>query len=155
MIWDLKYRVEDAFSAYLKTKLPGEISIYAAWEVDAPRFPCVVVHAGEMSPVSEEAEWHNPRKVAVQCVAMVEPAPEKQGGTVVRTVRERDIYVTSSLLSALATGELRQLLIATLTPRVAFSMAILGTVVPTVEDDPRVLVTTCNVEVIAEPTEEE
>jgi len=152
MKWDIEERTEDAIAAYLK-QYAGSARVYVAWEVNDPQYPCVVVHAGESEPVSEDSEWYDYRRIAVSVAIITEAAPETDsGGTTLRTARERNSAVRSDVMNALATQSLLANLIATGTEKVAFSMAQLSGSTRDVED--RKLITTLTLDVIAEPVED-
>jgi len=147
---DLAERTEDAIVAYLKATVSGDIRVSAAWEREEPEYPCAVVHCGTESPVSDDAAWHDARIMAVQVAVMSEGAPElDDSGNVVRTARERNADARSSVLDALCVADLNAQLVAQAVDSVAFSMAQVGTCERTV--DGVHLVTTINLEVIAEP----
>lgn len=152
MTWDLEERVEDAFAAYLRTKLPGSMKVYEAWNFVEAQYPCVICYAGETGPVSEDAAWHDPSKIDVQIAVITEAAPEKNSsGVEMLKARERNAAARGPVIEALATQELPALLAGMGVLGVAFSMAQMTTRVRSVEN--RKLITTLSVEVIAEPQE--
>ena len=152
MNWDLEERVEDAIAAYLKTKVSGAMAVFTAWAAVEQTYPCVVVHAGETTAVSETATWHNVRGLAVKLAVMTEAAPEMNAaGATIKTARERNAAARSSVMDAMATSTLPTLLNATGTPGVLFSMAQIGDTRRTVAE--RKFITEIDVEVIAAPQE--
>ena len=150
MKWDLAERTEDALVAYLKTKCGSDIRVCAAWERDEPQYPAAVVYAGGDGPISETAEWHDARSIAVSVAVLTEAAHELGAdGAIVRTARERNAAARSQVCDALfITGLLAQLN-AQGVADVAFSMAQFDRVDRSV--DGRYLVSTIGGTVIAEP----
>ena len=153
MLYDLEERTEDAFVALLRAGLPGEMRVYPAWTDEAIQYPCAVVHAGTSDAVSEQAEWHSSRQIAVEISVMTEAVAVKNGaGSVMITSRERNAEARSAVLTVLSTASLLTDAIAAAGPGVAFSMAQLGgPVVRSVND--RIFVTIIPVDVIANPVE--
>lgn len=150
MKWDLAERTEDAIVAYLKSKVSGDVRVSAAWERDEPQYPACVVHCATEGPVSDDAEWHDARAQAVQVAVISEAAQELDTtGNVIRTVRERNAAVRSDVLNALCLTGLAALLNAQGVDAIAFDMAQVTTTERSV--DGVHLVTTINMEVIAEP----
>ena len=152
MKWDLEERTEDAIVAYLSTRCDG-MRVSAAWQRDEREYPCVIVHVASTAPISEPAEWHDARMLAVSVAVMTEGADEIDGdGATVRTARERNALARSQVLDALCTTGLLAGLQEQGVADVAFSMAQVTSTERSVED--RYLVTTIAAEVIAEPVED-
>lgn len=148
MKWDLEERAEQAFAAYLKQQVSGDMRVYVAWEsaTDAMQYPCAVVHTATSGPVVEDATWHDARVLGVEVAVMVEAA-----GTDLTTARERNAAHRSEVMDALAVSDLNAQIAAQGVADIAFSQAQLGECERAVED--RVLITTLRVAVIAEPVE--
>jgi len=144
MQWDLSERTEDAFEAYLKSALPGDMRVYSAWDMDRPQFPCAVVHVAEEGPLSDEAAWHDARKLMVEVAVMTEIVKGD-----LEDAREINAKARSPVMDALYRGDLNAQIVAQQIDDIAFSMAQATTAGRSV--DGRVFVTTINVEVIAEP----
>jgi len=152
MRWDIEELTEDAFVALLRPKISGNVRVFAAWERESMEYPCVMAFANEASPVSDSADWHDPRVIGVRVLAMTELAPElASDGEVLRTPREINADVRSQVGAALCVTDLLAQLIDNAPPGVAFSMAQVSSVVRSLEGTK--LVTTYHVEVIAEPVE--
>ena len=155
MKWDIEERTEDAFKALLESQVQGSMRVYVAWGMNAPQFPCVVIHAGDSEPVSEDAEWNDNRKIFVTVGVLTENAPEvdKKGNTL-RTTREVNAAARSDVMNALATSSLLTNLIATGTEKVSFSMAQLMGSSRDIAERENTLQTVLTFEVIAEPVED-
>lgn len=95
--------IEDAIAAYLRERVGGDVLVAPAWDGGAAvRYPCVLVHAGRERPVSEGAEYHEPRMVDVEVVCLTEAVPEADAtGGMVLTPRERNMAVRADVLAAL------------------------------------------------------
>lgn len=107
MKWNLDTMTQDAFTAYFQATLPGSIRAYSAWNFDEAQRPAVITHAEGLRPVSEEAEWHDPRYIDVAIAVQVEAADEVNGvGTVVKTAYERRASALSDVREALAVEDL-------------------------------------------------
>jgi len=155
MKWNIEELVEDAFKAYLQSQVTGSMRVYVAWGMNAPQFPCAVIHAGESEPISEDAEWNDNRKISVMVAVMTENAPEIDGsGNTIRTPREVNAAARSDVMNALATRSLLTNLIATGTEKVAFSMAQLMSSSRDIAERENTLQTILTLEVIAEPVED-
>ena len=146
MKWDLEERTEDALAAYIEQGVSGSMRVYRAWEMEgSPQFPCVFVHAGRSGPVSDGAEWHDPRVIGVDVRIAVESAE-----TTTNTAREENARARSDVLNVLCSSGLLAGMIAVGVEDVAFSMAQLdGEIERSV--DGRVMITAATVAVIAEP----
>lgn len=153
MIWDLEERVEDAVAAYLKTVV-AEIRVYVAWGMTTPQFPCVVVHASETGPISENAGWTDSRDVKITLAVMTEAAPNVQSGVEIQTARERNASARADVMRAIAREDLAAAVNGTNSPRVFFSMLQAGASRRTVDDATRMLTTTITLDAIANPTEQ-
>jgi len=152
MKWQLEEMVEDAIVSYLKANVNDELAVFAAWGFDGDDFvlPCAVVYAGSSEPISEPAEWHDPRMLSVQVAVMTESSPlTDDEGNELKTARERNIEARSKVMDLLFVSDLVTPLIARLIPDVAFSMAQATTTERSTED--KRLITIINLEVIAEP----
>jgi len=147
---DLEEKTEDAFVSYLEANLDGEMNVYAAWDFDEVEYPAVIVFAGASEPISEQSEQNDNRMLSVALAVMTEAAPltDDKGNTIVST-RQRNINARSDVLDLIDISTLKAKLIARLIPDVAFSMAQMTSTERSVED--RHLITTINLEVIAEP----
>ena len=151
MKWNLEELVEDAFVSYLKAQLnQSDVQVYAAWDFAEPTFPCVILHAATSSPVSTPAEWNDARSFAVAAAIMSEAAPSVDAnGQQQETARERNVRARSAVLDELCVSNLVTLLNARGVSGIAFDMAQVAGTERSVAD--RKLVTTVNIEVIAEP----
>jgi hypothetical protein len=127
--------------------------VYAAYNFDAPQYPCVIVFAASSQPISETAEWSDARRIELRVAAQVEAAAEIDGNaTVTRNAREINAMLRSDVMAALATRSLLANLRAVGTEAVAFSQAQLtGPIQRGVAG--RILETIFPVEIIAEPVE--
>lgn len=159
---DLEECAEDAMVAYLRALVPGWASVLAAYDFSAEPRDCVVVYAHDPGPIAEGAEYHDPRAMMLDVAVRVDSSPDKVGGEVVKTVRQRNRELRAAVYSALAivpTAEdsLLLRLIATQTRGIAWSMAQLGKPERGVDtgDEKRKLVTLYPVEIIIEPQEEQ
>ena len=150
MKWDIEERTEDAIVAYLRYAAGSDLRVSAAWERAEMQYPAVVVHAGTSGPVSEDAQWHDPREIEVEVAVITEAAPTlDSNNAVLATARERNALARSSVMDALFTTDLLTNLNAQGVESVAFSMAQFATTARTSEG--RNLVTTISGTVIAEP----
>jgi len=151
MKWQLEELVEDALVSYLRTACGG-LRISAAWERDEMQYPACVVHVTGTSPISEQADWHDPRECAVNVAVITEGAHQLDAeGRVFKTARTVNAEARSQVMDALFRSDLLKNLIAQGAPDVAFSMAQFVTTERAVED--RKLVTIISGTVIAEPVE--
>ena len=149
MKWQLEELTEDALVSYLRAKCGG-LRISAAWERDEMQYPACVVHAGSSAPISEPADWHDARELAVAVAVITEGAHQLDAsGNVLKTAREVNVEARSQVMDALFVSDLLAQLIDQQTPDVAFSMAQFATTERSV--DGRNLVTTISGTVIAEP----
>ena len=162
---DLEELVEDAFAAYLKTIVTGDARIECAWETLSAQFPRVVVFCGQPGPVSDGAEFTYARKMMVTVSVMVEPIAKISDG--VETLSIREVYrnlrgqvigalsVPVEVVNEVVTDSLLTRLQAAAPSRIGLSMSQYIGAERTVEEDPRkMLITLCEVEIIAEPKEE-
>ena len=151
MRWDLEERTEDAIVSYLKTVVDGSIRVAAAWELNEPEYPCIIVHCGATTPVSDPAEWHDDRVLAVVVSVVTEALDELNAeGELIRKARERNADVRSSAMDALAISDLKQKLVDQEIEAIAFSEAQLTTTArPELVNNH--FVGMLNIEVIAEP----
>lgn len=150
MLWNLEEMTEDAFASYLSANLDEKMFVKAAWDYAEIEYPAVIVFAGTTEPVSEPSEWADPRMLSVSVAVMTEAAPltDDDANTIVGT-RQRNINARSAVIDLLAVDDLKTQIINQEIPAVAFSMAQMTTTERSVED--RKLITTINIEVIAEP----
>ena len=152
MLWALEELTEDAIVAYLKAGVNDELAVYASWDFASVTYPCAIVHASTTEPVSEPAEWHDARMLSVLVSVVCEAVAETDDdGNEIVSARQRNINVRSKVLDLLCVADLNDQLVAQEIADVAFSMAQTTTTERSVEDDPRRLITTITVEVIAEP----
>jgi hypothetical protein len=152
MKWNLPELTEDAFKSYLEANLNLDMNVYVAWgnDEDSIEYPCVIIHADATEPVSEPAEWHDPRMMNVQLAVMTEAvALTDDDGNEILSVRDRNIEARSEVINLLAISGLNAALIARGIEDIAFSMAQMTTTERSTEDHK--LITTITVEVIAEP----
>jgi hypothetical protein len=149
MKWQLEELTEDALVSYLRGACGG-LRVSAAWERDEMQYPACVVHVGSSAPISESADWHDPRALAVTVAVITEGVHELAAdGTVFRTARNRNADARSQVMDALFRADLLTKLIEQGAPDIAFSMAQFSETARTV--DGRNLVTTLSGAVIAEP----
>ena len=151
MKWNLEELTEDALVAYLQGLCPGEYRISAAWARDEIEYPAVLVHAESSEPISEPAEWHDPRQLSVSVAVVTEGAHEidPTSGLIIKTARERNQEARSAVMDALFVSDLNAQLVAQGVEDIAFSMAQFADTQRSTED--RNLITTITGTVIAEP----
>ena len=150
MKWDLEELCEDAIVAYLKTVVTGNLKIWSAWEMDEAQYPCVIVFCQRSAPISTPAEWHDARMLDVRVAVQTEAADETDShGVVVTTARDRNRAVRSDVISALGISDLESKLVEQGVSGIAFSGAQMVDVERSTEG--RVLVSTINLEIVAEP----
>lgn len=149
--WDLEEKIEDAFTAYLKKKIPDGMKFYASWTDEGVQFPCAVVKAGASSPISETASWTDFRNTVVEVAVQSEAAPEKDGtGATLRTSRERNADARRQVMDALAIDTLAAELNTMQVVGVNFSFAQATTLERDLME--RVLVSIITVEVKTTPS---
>jgi hypothetical protein len=153
MMWDLAERVEDAIVAYLKTQV-GDMRVYPSWGVAEQQYPCVVVGAIDDAPISETANFAEPREMKVACAVITEAAPLKAGGVEIMTARDWNAKCRADVVRALARSDLATQVNSTMTPRVFFSMLQLGAMSRSVDEERRRLITTISLDCIATPQED-
>lgn len=155
MEWDLQERVEDAFVALVATFMDSDMKAYPAFSNEKLQYPCVVINAGDLVPISDESEWYDVLKMEGTTVAvMTEAAPTKdRTGNIVLQPRERNAKARESVLGGLIGRDLADRLNATQTPGVLFSQAQVSGVSRDVVDEPRMFITLISLDVIAEPVE--
>ncbi len=125
MNWAIEELVEDAFTAYLRTKLPGTMRAYSAWDLTTPRqYPCAVTHAGDSQMIG--AVINSARKIDVEVAVMVEAAPERKGEAALVTARERNMAARSAVIEALFVNDLKTVLSETGVKGLAWSAAQIG-----------------------------
>lgn len=153
MAWDLEERIEDAFVAYLRQNIPGDVRAKAAWTPDPAEYPCVVVGAVSSSNMSEDAEFNGRRSVTVTAGLMVEAAEEKADGVIVASARSRNARVRDAVFSHLCVNNLATHLNAVGIPGVLFSLAHPTQMTREVDgENGRLFVTILTFEVIAQPS---
>lgn len=152
-MYDLEERAEDAVAAYLRTQV-GDMKVYEAWSFAQMEFPCVAVHCGETSPISETADWHDAREMKLTLAVMTEAADKTDdSGNVLLTARQRNRQAKSDVIRALSTSGLCGLINATGTQGIFFSMIQLSTTGRTVDEGRKLLITTLTLDAIATPQE--
>jgi hypothetical protein len=144
MLWNLHELTEDAIVAYLRTVLPGSMVVYTGLDKDRNEYPCVTVQTMGSEPISETAEWHDPRKLTV--MARVETELAEVDGKSPRAIHATAFSVVAD---ALCTSALLAHLIEQGIDGIAFSMAQAGAF--TREAEGMNVSTTIELEVIAEP----
>lgn len=150
MRWDLEEKIEDALVSYIRGQVSGEIRVAAAWERNDDEYPACRVHCGESGPISEDAEWHDPRMFAVSVAVITEGAAKLAAdNSVEETARERNAQARSEVIDALAVSDLKTQLINQGVDALGISQAQLLTSQRSTED--RYLITTLTLAVIAEP----
>jgi len=153
MKWQLEELTEDAIVSYL-TSLCGGVRIVASWDRDDMQLPCCVVHVGYTSPISDSADWHDPRALSVEVAIMTEAVHTLAAdGSIMITARQINADARSQVMDALFVSDLLTQLIAQGTPDIAFSMAHFANTSRSVDESKRVLITTITGDVIAEPVE--
>lgn len=152
MKWNLKELAEDCVTAYLESKVSGQMKCYSAWDFKEPQFPCVITNGGDLRPVVEEATWHDARRMDMD-VAVVTDAANAVDGKGNETISARDAHANAVTLvmDALAVTGLLALINAEATEGIAFSMAQVSDSVSTVDEEHKKLITTITIETIVEP----
>jgi len=149
--WQLEELTEDALVSYLSGACGG-MRVSAAWDRDEMQYPACVVHAGTSAPISDMADWHDPRELTVIVAVITEGAHQLDAdGNVFKTARTVNAEARSQVMDALFCSDLLTKLIDQGAPDVAFSMAQFSTTERAVEG--RNLVTTITGTIIAEPVE--
>ena len=150
MKWDLKDRTEDAVVEYLRVTVPDSMSVYGSHEDPKKlKYPCAVVFAGAMAPISEEAEHHIYRRIDVAVVVVTQMKLLD-----LLTGREQHAFYFSEVMNALAVSDLNQKLVDSNIPDVAFSGAqVDDQEPPEFEKEGRRKRTTIGLTVYAEPVE--
>jgi len=152
MKWNLEELTEDAVVSYLSANSNGDFDVYAAWDFNEPEYPCVIVHADATEPISEDAQWHDARMVNVAVAVITEAVDDTDAnGNTIVSARQRNVNLRSAVLDLLNLTTLNTQLINQAIEDVAFSMAQVSNTERSVEDNPRRLITTISLEVIAEP----
>lgn len=152
MLWDIDVRLEDAFIAYLKSKITGEVKVYAGLTDEKIQYPCAVVMSTGSEPVSEQAEWHDPRKYEIEIAILTEACAETTGS--MRTSRERHAAAFSDVMNVLAVSDLLEQIVGMQIDKLALSMAQVasGKITRAHEAEHRKMVSVIPIDVIAEPT---
>ncbi len=149
MKWNLEELAEDCVVTYLKTLVvSGDVQIYGAWNFAEPKYPCAVVFAENTAPVVESADWHDSRKIDVQVSVITEAAADLE------TSRDLHIAAKTLILNALCVSDLVSHLNAAATAdtaQVGFSQAQVTTSQRSVDAERNKMITTINIEVIADP----
>ncbi len=154
-IWALEESVEDAFVAYFKANLPGEVSCYPAFSAAELKFPALVVICDTASNPTELAAFTGHRALVVRVGLMVEAVSQTDaGGVQLQDARERNRALRGAMIDAVARDNLADELNAINPPKCRFSAAQLEGAARSVGDD-RVLETELTIECIANPQETE
>lgn len=107
MKWNLDTMTQDAFTAYFRGGMPGSVRAYSAWDFKEGERPCIVTHAEGLRPVSEDAEWHDPRYIDVAIALQVESVDEVgDTGIVITEFYERRAKILSAVRELLARADL-------------------------------------------------
>lgn len=144
---DLGERLEDAVVDYLKTGVPGDMQVYAAWSMERPTFPCAIVRWANEAPVSELAEWHVARRIRLECAVMVEAVKTR-----LLEVRDRNRAARVGVKALLDVADLKERLIDRNAGGVKISFARYAGEEPGIERNR--LLSTLLLDTIAEPMEE-
>ena len=98
--------VEDAFVAYLTTKLGGDVNVLAALTADQVKYPAVVVGVHGNDNVNESAGWNVHRVFEVEVRTAVEARGIEDGAGVSRALRDRNRELREQVLDALTAADL-------------------------------------------------
>ena len=149
-MWLVEERCEDAFRAYLRVTVPGDMRVYVGFTDDELQFPCVVCHAASSDNENDEALFNGHRRVAVEIAVMTEATPElDSSGVMIRSSRDRNAMARGNVMAALAKEALHEDLNDMNVPGIKFSMAHTTEVTRSVEG--MNFVSMINVDVIANP----
>lgn len=118
--------VEDAFVGYLKSVLPGDLRVVAAMTVEQATAPFVIVTVLSNDNANQALDWNDHRIMEVEIKLGVEAKNVKDGGNVLKTLREQMIESREALLGALTVPDLKQQLIAA--GKVNFSQITIGSI---------------------------
>jgi hypothetical protein len=171
--YDMEERTEDAFVSRLNARIDtaNGLKFYPAFTEQKITYPSASVLASDETPISETAEWHTPRMIAVSISVATEFAPEMDGtGQVLRTARQMNQDARTLVMNALTrfnAGDIvddnivptvkRRSLLGQILDRgiagVAFSMAQVRDVRRDVDTEKRKMVSMITADVIAEPVE--
>lgn len=143
--WAVEEYIEDAFVAYLASKITSGLNIYVAWTDTKIKYPCAIVHAGDSDNV-ESSRFDGVRQVEVNVAVMTEA--KSQGGLTAR-LANRD--ARDKVINALAQEPLATDLNTASTGGVAFSDAMMTGISRSVDSEKRVFVSEITVRVIAAP----
>ena len=153
-IWALEESVEDAFVAYFKSNMPGEVDCKAGFSTDEITFPALGVMCTD-SENADEGAFSGHRKVTVLVKLGVEAiAQTDAGGVPIQNARERNRALRGAMIDAVARNDLAAELNAINSPKVKFSYAQLESAQRSVEEG-RILATDLTIECIANPQETE
>lgn len=148
MSWSVEEYAEDSLKDYLERHITaGTMNVYAAWDNDEIKYPCVVVHAGESRNVGA-TEFNGVREIDVQIAVMVDATDSTSPS---KTARERNRDFRDEVIEALAQTALHDDLNALNPKGVVFSRAMLGNTSRSVAADRRLLVSELTVECICAP----
>ena len=86
--------MEDAFVAYLKTRVDGSINVIAAMTAAELTYPCIIVTAQSSDNVNDASDWNEHRIFELEVKLGVE-------ATDPATLRERNRVLRDSVMEAL------------------------------------------------------
>jgi hypothetical protein len=155
MDYDLQEKVEDALVALIETFMDSDMKAYPAFTTEEIEYPAVVVTAGDLGPISEDAEWHDVFELDGATVGVItEAAPlQDQSGAVLLTARERNAKARGTVLEGLSGRDLADRLNNVGVQGVIFSTAQVMSVSRDLVSDQRAFVTLITLYMIAEPKE--
>jgi hypothetical protein len=150
-MWLVEEKCEDAFQAYLRASVPGELAVYTAWTDEEIKFPCVVCVASESDNENDDAAFNGHRRVNVSVRVVTEATPELDAaGRMIRTSRERNMAARDAVMRALAKTALQDDLNEMNIAGVMFSSAHMTKLSRSVDE--RRFVSDITVDCIANPT---
>jgi hypothetical protein len=123
--------IEDAFVAYLTTKLSGEVKVLAALTADQVVYPAVVVGVRGNDNINESAGWNVHRAFDVEIRTAVEAKDVQDGAGVGVTLREKNRALREQVLDALTASDLVEQVNATGLVRI--SLVVFGRIERSVE----------------------
>ena len=146
MSWAIEEYAEDAVKAYIASKLTaGLLNGYVGWANEEIKFPCFIVHCGQLSNLEGLAFDGRPNleiKVAVMSEA---------NAVGVVTARNTNRGYRDAILTALAMTALQDDINALSPVGVVFSLAHVTDITRSVETDKMVFVSEININAIASP----
>ena len=98
--------MEDAFVAYLKSVLPGDVMVFAAMTRDEVKFPSVIVAVSSSDNPNETSGWNRQRLMEMEIKLGVEAMDIKSAGIVAQTLRDRNSTLRAAVLEALTVADL-------------------------------------------------